>query len=78
MGHLSEYEGMGGGFKVEDGIVVLRAPINQSTDLTVKTRALAYDVYLGSDLVYSCNEVENAAYIYGIIQSDIKGRVWNG
>ena len=61
-----------------DGIQLFVTEVNKSTDLTVSARPLCYDVKIGKDLVYACNELENARLLFDVIRADLKGDIWNG
>jgi len=61
-----------------DGILLFRDEVNKSTDISVITTPLQFDVLLGKEKIYSFNELMNAYRVYEIIQSDIKGKVWHG
>lgn len=61
-----------------DGILLFRNEVNKSTDISVITTPLQFDVLLGKEKVYSFNELVNAYHVYEIIQADIKGNVWHG
>lgn len=61
-----------------DGILLFRNEVNKSTDISVITTPLQFDVLLGKEKIYSFNELVNAYHLYEIIQADIKGKVWHG
>lgn len=62
-----------------DGAVVLmRAQINQCTELTLSAIPVSYNVHIGSALVYPCNLLENAKRIFHTVRADLKGEAYDG
>lgn len=82
MGKVEEYEGLMKELmeiiELSDNIDIFKAEINKSTDLIVSARPLCFDVTIGKDLVYSCNQLENARTIFDVIRADLKGEVFHG
>lgn len=77
MGMTYQYDDLVG-VRENDSIKLMSKDINSSTELSVVAVPISYNVYIGDDLIYACNCLENAEKIYQIIQADIQGVVWDG
>lgn len=64
--------------KESDSIKLLSESINSATELSVVAVPISYNVYIGDDLIYACNCLDNAEKIYQIIQADVQGVAWKG
>lgn len=64
--------------KESDSIKLLSKDINSATELSVVAVPISYNVYIGDDMIYACNCLENAEKIYQIIQADVQGVAWKG
>ncbi len=62
--------------KENDSVKLLSKDLNSATELSVVAVPISYNVYIGDDLIYACNCLENAEKIYQIIQADVQGAVW--